>query len=181
MQASRQSVLRFSGRASRSEYWLYAAPILGLLVCALLYDLQVLGPVTYQNITTTTNLVTGEETTQISNVTSYGPRTASLIVAVFAVFPFSFMLTRRVHDIGYPGWYAWLAIFLAFFCGLILSGLVALIATVSLSLALVLGFLTGLPQSILSILAFVVIILWGTTPSEPGDNEYGPEPKGTLT
>ena len=178
MQGSSQSVFRYSGRASRSEYWLYAAPILVLLFCALLYDLLVLGPVTSQKITTMSNVLTGEVTTDVSHVISYGPRTASLIVALLAVGPFSFMLVRRVHDIGYPSWYAWLAIVLAFFCGPILSGLLALIAVVSTTLATIFALLTSLPMFIMSILAFVVIVLWGTTPSEPGANEYGPEPKG---
>jgi len=181
MRISRHNLLSYSGRASRSEYWRFTGPVLAMLACALLYDLLIIGPETYQRVTTHTDLISGQTNTDIATVTEYSPGTASLIVSLLVVVPFTLILTRRVHDIGYPSWYAWSAVFLAFFCGPILSGFVSLIALVSMPLALTIAVFSGVPQVILSALAFVVIVLWGTTPSEPGDNEYGPEPKGALT
>ncbi|KUJ78311.1 DUF805 domain-containing protein [Ruegeria profundi] len=174
MQFSVKTLLSFSGRASRSEYWMYVTPILLLLLAALTFDLLALGPTTYQEFTTTTDLLTGEQTHEISNVTDYSPRIGSLVVSLLVLVPFAAMLTRRVHDIGFPGWYAWLALFLAFFFGPMLSFFVGLLGLISVKLALIFAFLLGVPQLVLSLLGFVVIVLWGTTPSEPGTNEYGP-------
>lgn len=169
-------LLTFSGRASRSEYWRFAVPVLVLLALAFAFDWFVLGPVSYVTHTVSTSLLTGEETQSVTHGTRYGARAATNVTAILVSLPFTAMLTRRVHDIGFPGWYAWVAMFLAFFSGLALLPLAWVASAVSVKLALVLTALTGLPLALLSILAFVFIVIWGATPSEHGENEYGPNP-----
>lgn len=180
MPTSIKKLLLFSGRASRSEYWKYAVPILMLIAGALFVDLVVLKPTAYQHVTTTTDLLTGEKTQEVSIVIKREPGVLSLVLSFILLVPFASVLTRRVHDIGYPGWYAWLALFLAFFFGPALSFFAGLLGLISIPLALVVAVLLGIPQFVLSSLALIVIVLWGTTPSESGPNEYGPDPSGVL-
>lgn len=180
MLTSIKELLSFSGRASRSEYWKYAVPILVIITGALFVDLAVLDPTAYQRVTTTTDLLTGEETQEVSIVIKYGPGVLSLVVSLILLVPFASVLTRRVHDIGYPGWYAGLALFLAFFFGPAFSFFAGLLGLISIPLALIVAILLGIPQLVISTLALIVVVLWGMTPSEPGPNEYGPDPSGAI-
>jgi uncharacterized membrane protein YhaH (DUF805 family) len=176
MKASAANLLKFSGRASRSDYWKYAVPILVVLAGTVAFDLFILDPIAYKRETITTDLFTGEKSHEISTVIDYGPGLLSLVVSIVLLIPFSSVLVRRVHDIGFPAWHAFLALFLAFFFGPALTFFANLLGIISIPLALIVAFFLGVPQLILSLLALIVIILWGTTPSEPGPNEYGPNP-----
>lgn len=165
------------GRATAKQYWYVAGPAVIALVVALYYDIAVLGPKVSEVVTTTTSLVTGQTETTRGIEVAYGPREASLAVALLFVVPFTVMLIKRVHDIGYPGYFAVTAVFLAFFLSHALWLPVHLLAQISLAAALVFAALSGIPAALVSALAMIVLIAWGFTPSEPGPNEYGPNPQ----
>lgn len=173
---SLQKAFTLKGRAGKRTYWLVAAPIVAAMMGALAYDLLVLGPEYSEVLTKKTSYGTGETTTTISHVTSYGPREASALAGWLVFLPLTVMLTRRVHDIGYPSFYAWIAVFCAFFAPTFSGAITQLAFLVPPTLAVIWSLLTGLPAFIVSILAIVVIFLWGFADSEPGENEYGPNP-----
>ncbi|MDE0590389.1 DUF805 domain-containing protein [Halocynthiibacter sp. C4] len=166
----------FAGRSGRKSYWRVVGPILLAMGAALAFGLLVLGPEIYEETTTSKSLLTGEISVEVRQVTDYGPRLASSIVGWLCVLPLLVMLTRRVHDIGYPSYFAWIAVFCAFLAPTIAATLSSLVAYASIPLALIVGLLTGLPATILSAVALLIIFLWGFAPSEPGENEYGPCP-----
>lgn len=166
----------FQGRASVKSYWFVATPILIVVVAAFAFDILVLGPEFSETLVTEKNLLTGESTQTLVRKSTYGPREASAIVGWLCFLPLTIMLTRRVHDLGYPGYFAWIAVFCAFFATTFADALAFLAASVSIALGFVMAILAGIPAAIASILALIIIFFWGFSPSEPGENEYGPNP-----
>ncbi|MEM1386777.1 MAG: DUF805 domain-containing protein [Pseudomonadota bacterium] len=145
----------FSGRAPRAEYWYFA------LFCVLIS--LVLGLVE-----TTINAITG---------TADGPTLLSGAFAFVTLVPSLAAGWRRMHDTGRSG----LSLFYPL---IVLIGIMTYIAIVIGPEALSAGEIqaTGLNALILTLAFFValispiLVIWWLTRPSEPGPNQYGPNP-----
>lgn len=162
----------FSGRASRSEYWWGVLPLILAIFAAVAFDLVVIGPEYLVEHETRISARTGEVTETVRDVVRYSPREATAIVSILCCFPFAAHLSRRVQDLTYPRMNAFVAIFLAFFAYPLFAmttGASSLFGAVSIGIA-------GVVLAIVSMIALVVIVLWGFSPSDPEQNEYGPNP-----
>ena len=152
----------FSGRASRSEYWWF------FLFCFL-------GGLIFGSLETFINGITGSQN---------GPTLLSSAFNIATFLPALAAGWRRMHDTGRSGLY-------------LLYPMIVMIG-VSTYIGLVIGFeplatgdfdanLTGLSAFILMIGGLVLmispflVIWWLTRPSEPGENQYGPNPHGVLS
>lgn len=132
--------------------------------------------------TVTTSLITGEKSVEVSEgwktqvlLFSVSPTWRTFIPAGLLIIPFFAVSVRRLHDIGYPASYAVAALGLAFF----LPSFIGLIAALTLNLSVLIGtamLLLAFPALILSYVSFVIMIAWTFANSEPGSNEYGPNP-----
>jgi uncharacterized membrane protein YhaH (DUF805 family) len=83
----------------------------------------------------------------------------SAVVGLALVAPSASVMSRRFHDVGLSGWLV-AAVFLGYF---------------------VAGFMAAMQPAIGGLLVIVVavaVIIVTVLPSKPGDNQYGPNPKG---
>lgn len=148
----------FSGRAARPEYWWFALFVfLGGIVFGLL-DRMFFG-------------------------TSFGPgghqatRIFAPLFQLATLLPFLAAGWRRMHDTGRPGWLLLLPLLVTLGLSLIFAG--GMLGMMSGGPAPMMpGFgLGGLTVIWLIQLAlFVLVVWWLTRPSQPGPNDYGPQP-----
>lgn len=156
--------VRFSGRASRSEYWWF---ILFVFVASTVFGMV-------------DNVLFGVGPTAGG---SNGPLQSLFGLAMF--LPMLAAGWRRMHDTGRPGWFLLLPMLVtmgSFF--FLMAGMVGFAAMQTLGadpVALVgpaafLG-MTGMFTVIIVQLVLLVLLLWWLTgPSEDGSNAYGPPP-----
>ncbi len=155
---------RFSGRASRSEYWWFvlfiflASAVLGIV------DNALFG---VDPITQTSNGV-------------FGPLfNLATLLPVFAVG------WRRMHDSGKPGWYLLLPMlvtFATFF--FIMVGMMSFTSMLNIGAdpemllgpAAFLGVTGMVTAAIVQVILIVLLLWWLTRPSDAGTNAYGPPP-----
>lgn len=151
-----QKYAQFSGRATRAEYWWF---ILG------------------NNI--------------IFTILSFIGTLSNFLILIFflaTIIPTLSVTTRRLHDVGRSGWLqllgiiasilisisALLSLFLGFAGGVILfSGNSSEIGSGILGIAVILAVL-----SLISVGVIIWLFILYITNSTPGDNKYGPNPKG---
>jgi uncharacterized membrane protein YhaH (DUF805 family) len=158
----------FSGRASRPEYWWFALfVVLGGIVLSLV-DLALFG----------TTVVETETSTEIR---SNGPLSA--IFSLATLIPGLAVGWRRMHDTGRSGLYLLypliVMIGVSTFAGLVggfdqlasgdMGGLFA--GTIGLVMIVALFVLMISP---------LLVLWWLTRPSQPGPNEYGPNPHEVI-
>jgi uncharacterized membrane protein YhaH (DUF805 family) len=165
----------FSGRATRPEYWYFILFLfLGGIVTSTL-DSILFGA--SENLGVTHNVTTGESSTHVEVSSGDGP--------ISAIFSFGTLLPmlaagwRRMHDTGRSGLYllypilVWFGIgTFASFAGLtgpLLSGdfLTAFSGLVGIIMLL---------SVIVAILSPLIVIWWLTRPTQPGPNDFGPNP-----
>ena len=155
----------FSGRATRPEYWWF---FLFIFLCNLV--LGIFDAILFSSETLPVEVTESDELSPHDDES--GP-----LVSLFSLATFLPMLAvgwRRMHDTGRSGWhlfYPLIAILgLSTFVGLFgpaggdvtqISGGFGLIVTIAL---------------IVVVLSPFIVIWWLTRPSEPGQNQYGPNP-----
>ena len=154
----------FSGRARRPEYWWFVLFIfLGSIVFALI-DGAIFG------------FGTEEEP---------APQVLGALFSLGTFLPVLAAGWRRMHDTGKPGWYLLIPLVVSLvtlaFLGLGVAGLGAVDnAGMDFSglggLAAGLGLIGVLIASVLQLVLMVLLIWWLTRPTQPGANQYGPEP-----
>lgn len=83
-----QKYVEFTGRATRSEFWLFTLFVTLLTLCAEFFDPYIRG-------------------IDVVNVYSYGP--FALTALVITALPSTAVAARRLHDIGYSGWWQLIA------------------------------------------------------------------------
>jgi len=151
----------FSGRARRPEYWWFVLFVFLGAVLLSIIDAIVFG----------TNPETGEPSQFLTPLFQF----ATLLPMLAAGW-------RRMHDVGYPGWYLLLPLAISFAMMLFLFSGVAVFALMEGRVddpevlrgpAAFLG-LSGLIAAALLQLALSILILWWLTrPSQPEANAYG--------
>lgn len=159
----------FSGRASRSEYWYFFLFILIVSALASLIDIQVFGQVTETQT---------EDTTTVS-ASSSGPVQSLLGLALF--LPHLAAAWRRMHDTGRSGLYALFPFFLSLAAGAILFFGIGLASNFAGGGSLDILFtratlLIVIPTLIVLVISPLLMLWWLTRPSQPGTNDYGPNP-----
>ncbi len=157
--------LTFSGRARRSEYWWFllfvaiGGAILGML------DTMIFGA-----------------------PMEPGDTQASPLATVFQLamaIPLLAAGWRRLHDTGRPGWYLFipmlisLAFVFSMLFGVMTFGAIEAGGADPDALrgpAAVLGLTGVMVAAVIQLIVAILMLYWLTRPSQPGENEYGPEP-----
>lgn len=169
----------FSGRATRPEYWYFILFLfLGSVVLSVV-DGVIFGGTEVVNFETDT--FSGEVSTYGS--TDYGDGPLSSIFSLLTLLPMLAAGWRRMHDTGRSGLYllypilVWVGIAsFASFAGV--TG--ALFAG---DFAAAFGGIVGIIMIISMIIAVIsplIVIWWLTRPTQPGPNDYGPNPHEVL-
>ncbi len=146
-----KNYVKFEGRARRKEYWMFVLFNAIFMLAAMLLDVLLFGA-------------------SLTNPAK--PRYLSSLYGLFVFLPAMSVMVRRLHDIGRNGW--WVAGYygLAIVCTvlIVIGGILALggkgirgVFTIAGALAIV--------------VAAVWMIVWMCKDSQPGTNEYGPNPK----
>ena len=150
----------FSGRATRSEYWwFFLFGILGGFVAGFL-----------------------EATINAASGTPGGPTLLSGAFNIATFIPSLAVGWRRMHDTGRSGLYLFypliaiigFAIFVSMF-----GGPEALAGDVA-GFSGLFGIIVLLSITVIALSPFIVLF-WLTRPSQPGQNQYGPNPQEVLT
>ncbi|MFK7764855.1 MAG: DUF805 domain-containing protein [Roseobacter sp.] len=163
----------FSGRASRSEYWWF------VLFCAL--GGIILGILDEQFFGVDTFVAEATETSARVAAEFNGPLAGIFSLATF--IPLLAAGWRRMHDSGRTGFhllYPLIAMIgLSTFVGLV-GGFEQLTANGTASLFQgVFGLIIALAFIVIIISPFIVL-WWLIRPSQPGQNQYGPNPHEVL-
>lgn len=143
----------FSGRASRSEYWwFFLFLMLGSAVTGLL-DLGLFG-------------TTGDEV---------GPTNTLFTLATF--LPLLAAGWRRMHDTGRSGLFLFYPLMVMIGIGgfMAMTGFMGGIDDPTTLFSSLTGLILVLALVVLTLSPFIVL-WWLTRPSEPGTNDYGPNP-----
>ena len=156
---------RFSGRASRSEYWWFALFLFLGSVAFSILDTALFG-------TTTVETEVGQLKVQDNGPLGSLFSLATLLPALAAGW-------RRMHDTGRSGLYLLyplivmigIATFIGFLSGFgpLMSGDIGALMTGAGGLVLLVSFAVLLISPLL-------VLWWLTRPSQPGTNAYGPNP-----
>lgn len=138
----------FTGRAPRAEYWWYALAIIVVSI--------VIGIV--ESLLGLKGMILG----------IYGP--ISLLFFLGTLAPSLAVAARRLHDTNRSGW--WLLI------GAVPYGLMILVRIMTagagpLAMAGALGLV-----GIVAFIGAIVLLVFMVLPSQPGSNQYGPNPYG---
>ncbi len=158
----------FSGRASRPEYWFFFLFIVIWSVLAGIIDAQFFTQVSVS------------ESDEVKAVSATSSQPVQSIVSLIVFFPHLAVAWRRMHDSGRSGLYALLPILL------ILGAFAVLIFGIGLASQFHGGtldilftratLLIVIPTLIVLFVSPLLVLWWLTRPSQPGANQYGPNP-----
>ncbi|WP_370645700.1 DUF805 domain-containing protein [Ruegeria sp. Ofav3-42] len=159
----------FSGRASRPEYWFFFLFIVIWSFIAGIIDWQFFTQVSVS------------QTDEVKAVTATSSAPVQSIVGLIVFIPHLAVAWRRMHDTGRSGLYALLPILL------ILGAFAVLIFGIGLASSFQHGgnldilftratLLVVLPTLLVLIVSPLLVLWWLTRPSQPGTNQYGPNP-----
>ncbi|WP_425078946.1 DUF805 domain-containing protein [Ruegeria denitrificans] len=159
----------FSGRASRPEYWFFFLFILIWSIIAGIIDVQFFTQVA----------VTETETSKSIAATSNQP--VQRIVSLIVFFPHLAVAFRRMHDTGRSGIYALLPILLILGAAAVLFFGIGLASSFQHGGNLDILFtratlLVVVPTLLVLLISPLLVLWWLTRPSQPGTNQYGPNP-----
>ena len=178
----------FSGRASRAEFWKF---ILGIFLASILVSIAnvlVFGPVTETQFVIHT---TPAGTTQgIHTSTRYGSGPFSTLLGLAVFFPVLAAATRRLHDIGRPGWHLVLpwAVATSMMAITLFAFQVQVNVLVSEEMQMAFPAIDetmAVPQPSLPLFlaswfadfaTFILSIVWLARLGQPESNQYGPNP-----
>ncbi len=159
----------FSGRASRTEYWFFFLFIVIWSILAGIIDAQFFTQVSVN------------EGDGVKSVTATSRQPVQSIVSLVVFFPHLAVAWRRMHDSGRSGLYALLPILL------ILGAFAVLIFGIGLASSFQHGgsldilftratLLIVIPTLLVLFVSPLLVLWWLTRPSQPGTNQYGPNP-----
>lgn len=159
----------FSGRASRPEYWWF---FLFLVLAS-----AVAGVIDWMFFTQTVTVTTdaGSATAARSNQPVQG------LFGLVTLLPHLAVAWRRMHDTGRSGFYVLFPLLLSVAAGLILLfgiGLAEAFASGgSMDILFTrLTLLVLIPTVIVLMISPLLVLWWLSRPSQPGTNDYGPNP-----
>lgn len=160
--------LTFSGRASRPEYWYFFLFIVILNIIAGIIDWQFFTQVTTMQAEGATSV------TAVSN------QPVQSLFGLIVFFPHLAVAFRRMHDTGRSGLYALLPILLILgaFAVLIFGiGIASQFNGGTMDILLTRAtLLIVLPTLLVLFVSPLLVLWWLTRPSQPGTNQYGPNP-----
>jgi uncharacterized membrane protein YhaH (DUF805 family) len=171
----------FSGRASRTEFWSFAAFTWLVSACLTVIEGAIMGPTISSSLTTTWHM-DGSVTTGTHSEAVYNGGPVTALWGLVVLLPLLAASWRRLHDAGRPGWY----VLLPFLVMLVV--LLTMFASMGAfsgdwsnpetALARLEAFGPGLfALCILGIFAtFIVLLVFLCQRSQPGPNRYGPPP-----
>lgn len=158
-----------SGRASRPEYWFFFLFIVIWSILAGIIDAQFF---------TQVSVTEGDG---VKSVTATSSQPVQSIVSLIVFFPHLAVAFRRMHDTGRIGLYALLPILL------ILGAAAILIFGIGLASSFRHGgnldilftratLLVVIPTLLVLFVSPLLVLWWLSRPSQPGTNQYGPNP-----
>ncbi|MES0826257.1 DUF805 domain-containing protein [Ruegeria sp. SCP11] len=159
----------FSGRASRPEYWFFFLFIVIWSFIASIIDWQFFTQVSVS------------ESDEIKSVTATSSQPVQSIVSLIVFFPHLAVAWRRMHDTGRSGLYALLPILLILGAGAVLFFGIGLASSFQHGGNLDILFtratlLIVIPTLLILFVSPLLVLWWLTRPSQPGTNQYGPNP-----
>ena len=146
----------FSGRAPRAEFWWYVLAIVVIAIILLIVE----------SIVGLSHMI----------LSSFGPLT--LLFRLATIVPSLAVSVRRLHDTNRSGW--WILVPLIPECLTIAMAITtagAVVAGAGIGAAVGGSILTGF-LGLITLAGAIVLIVFCAMPSEPGDNQYGPNPYG---
>jgi uncharacterized membrane protein YhaH (DUF805 family) len=146
----------FTGRAPRAEFWWY---VLALIVAGIVVHIV-------------------ESILGLSHMIFYAFGPLSLLFRLATIVPSLAVSVRRLHDTNRPGWWVLLPLIpelLMMVAAAMTAG--AVVAGGGLGAAVGGGILTVL-IGLVALVGAVVLIVFCAMPSQPGSNQYGPNPYG---
>lgn len=159
----------FSGRASRPEFWWFILFVVLVQAVANAID------VTLFSTVTTVETGAGSTTRVVSNAPVSGLAALALLLPQLAAG------WRRMHDTGRSGIFLLLPLLLSAAASLVLFFGIGLASQFQHGGSLDLLFtratlLVVIPTLLVLLISPLLVIWWLTRPSQPGTNEYGPNP-----
>jgi len=158
----------FSGRASRPEYWFFFLFIVLWNIIAAIIDAQF-----FTQVSTT-------ETDSAQSVTATSRQPVQRIVGLIVFIPHLAVECRRVHDTGRTALYALLPILLivgAFAVLIFGIGIASQFHGGTLDILFTRAtLLIVIPTLIVLFVSPLLVLWWLARPSQPGTNQYGPNP-----
>ena len=161
--------LSFSGRASRSEYWFFFLFIVLWNALAGIIDWQLF------------TQVVETEANGVTSITATSSQPVQSLVGLIVFFPHLAVAWRRMQDTGRSGFYALFPILLMVGAGLVMVFGIGIASSFAPGGSLDLLFtratlLVMIPTMIVLIVSPLLVLWWLTRPSQPGTNQYGPNP-----
>ncbi len=181
-----RNYFRFSGRASRSEYWKFVLFVFLGCIAAIIVNSAIYGPEVINQVMT--NIAKDDSaTTETQAFYRYSGGLIGNIFVLACLVPLLSVGWRRLHDTGLSGW--WLIMPTATTIGIILLILVGTLgfAEVWSSLSTTgrvhvnLGGLSGLAFVITILGMHILLLLRLCRRSDVGPNRYGPNPTEVLS
>ena len=158
----------FSGRASRPEYWFFFLFIVIWNIIAGIIDWQFFTQVAVS------------ESDEVKAVAATSRQPVQSIVGLIVFFPHLAVAFRRMHDTGRSGLYALLPILLivgAFAVLIFGIGLANQFHGGTMDILLTRAtLLIVIPTLLVLFVSPLLVLWWLTRPSQPGTNQYGPNP-----
>jgi uncharacterized membrane protein YhaH (DUF805 family) len=176
-----RNYLRFSGRASRSEFWKFVLFVFLFNIAAIIINSLLFGPDLIERAVTSVGS-DGTRTTEIQRTLQYSGGWIAGLFTLACLVPLTAVGWRRLHDSGVAGW--WLLVPVVAFVGTILLALTAILGpselwtalrdtgNVRVSISGGLGALTLL----IAIVPNIFLLLRLCRRSDPNPNRYGPPP-----
>ncbi|MGI9370501.1 MAG: DUF805 domain-containing protein [Ruegeria sp.] len=161
--------LKFSGRASRPEYWFFFLFIVIWNLIAGVIDWQF-----FTQVTTT-------EADGVKAVTATSSQPVQSIVALIVFLPHLAVAWRRMQDTGRSGLFALLPILLTIIAVAILVFGIGIASSFQHGGSMDILFtratlLIVIPTLLVLFVSPLLVLWWLTRPSQPGANQYGPNP-----
>ncbi|TMV10220.1 DUF805 domain-containing protein [Ruegeria sediminis] len=159
----------FSGRASRPEYWYF---FLFVVICNIVAG--IVDSAVFTQVTTT-------EADGAKTITATSSQPVQSIVGLVLFLPNLAVAWRRMHDTGRSGLYALFPLLLALGAGAVLVFGIGLASSFEHGGTLDLLFtratlLVVIPALLVLLVSPLLMLWWLTRPSQPGTNQYGPNP-----
>jgi uncharacterized membrane protein YhaH (DUF805 family) len=176
-----RNYFRFSGRASRSEFWKFMLFFLLLNLAALILNSLLFGPELIRRAVTTVAL-DGSQSTEVYAIREYNTGWIGTLIVLACLVPLLSAGWRRLHDTDAAGW--WLLVPFVFFFAVVAAVAVATLGPAELWAALkatgnVRVNLSGGTAVILLLTAiapFLLLVVRLCRRSNPHPNRYGPPP-----
>lgn len=161
----------FKGRSRRKEYWMYVLFVLIVYIVLMFLDSALgLG-----------GSATGDADLTGTSVGAAGALSGGWLTMIFAlatVIPSIAVSVRRLHDIDRTGWWILLPI------GFYLVGAVLAVAGIAQAATGGGGFGmagVGMVLSGISLILWILLLVWYCMPGTAGPNRFGEDPKGQVT